>query len=159
MAVAAAHGAVTAWCERELRDFFATIGAGPRTFDHRTVATVAATTLWAVAARIAEAIATLKAVHPILARLEWQLGDLCTTTTAGPVSLNHRLARRITTVISTVHTLCCCYVLLTHDPLERNNTLLLVREPSHGSSNVPASYVRTPRESTSQCVYWCVRDR
>lgn len=143
MAVAAANRAITTWLKWELGNLLATVGTGPRTLDHRSVATIttiATTTSRTIATFIAKAVATLERVETIFARLKGELGDLRTTATAGPVTLNHRLARKTTTVIIAVHIDAFCYVLLTHDPLERINARNY-GEPSHGPSNVSAYYV------------------
>jgi hypothetical protein len=119
MAVAAADRSVVAGLEWELRDLLTTVCAGPVAFDH-----LAGLARSVVAGRAACAmtIATLQGVELVLARLERELSDRRSALRAGPITLNHR-PRRKATVIITVH-ICLTrnYVLLTHDPLERNYT-------------------------------------
>jgi hypothetical protein len=139
MAVAAADRAIITRLERELRDLFAAVCAGPATLDHITLLARAA--LRTSRAACAVAVATLQGVELVVARLERQLCDRRTALRARPIPLHHR-ARRIRTGIITVHRLCLTrYVLLTHDPLERNHAHLLRSEPTRsGSSNVRPLY-------------------
>ena len=121
MAIAAADRAVITRLKRELGDLFAAVCAFPVALDHGAVTPVTRGTCRS--ARTI-AVATLEGVELIIARRKRQLGDLRAALCARPITLHHRARSITTTVIITVHMFYLrSYVLLTHDPLERNYLL------------------------------------